>query len=234
MNYRMSLNAAVIVGAVLLGILPAPAQQPASADSSRWEDDIKKFEAADREHPPAPGGIVFVGSSSIRLWDLEKSFPDRPVINRGFGGSAMADVAAFADRIVVPYKPKTVVIYSGDNDLANGKSPAQVVGDFQAAVQKIQAALPETRIVVIAIKPSKARWNLAETMREANGWMRAVVDSDPHLAYADVHQAMLTADGKLREELFVADGLHLNAAGYELWTSIVGPLLDPPGAAPRP
>jgi len=196
-----------------------------SAGASRWEAKIRQFEAHDRQEPPPKDGILFLGSSSIVLWDLEKSFPGLPAINRGFGGSQIADSVQFADRIALPYRPKVIVFYAGDNDIAAGKSPEQVAADYRALVRKVRAALPETRIVYIAIKPSIARWKLVEKMREANRLIRAVVAEDPRQVFVDVEPAMLGPDGKPRPELFRSDGLHLSAAGYELWSDQVRPHL---------
>ncbi len=192
---------------------------------SRWEKAIRKFEAQDRQHPPAAGGTLFVGSSSIRFWDLPKYFPDRPVINHGFGGSQMIDSLYFADRIVLPYQPRTIVVYAGDNDIAGGQSPETVAEDFQRFARKIHAALPETNIVYIAIKPSLRRWNLYEQMAKANALIAAFADTDERITFADIAKPMLNEQGTPKPELFIKDGLHLSPAGYELWTSVIEPLL---------
>jgi lysophospholipase L1-like esterase len=193
---------------------------------SRWEPTIAAFEAQDRENPPPAEGILFLGSSSIRMWDVKKWFPDLPVINRGFGGSQIADSVEFADRIVLPCRPKVIVFYAGDNDTAAGKTPEQITGDFKMLVQKVHKALPKTRIVVLAIKPSAKRWQFIERVRETNRLIRAQTEKDPRLVFVDVEPPMLGADGKPRAELFLADGLHLNAEGYALWTSLVRPHLE--------
>ena len=142
--------------------------------ASKWEPKIRAFEESDRERPPPKGAVLFVGSSSIVGWDLPKYLPDLQVINRGFGGSQIADSTHFAERIIIPYKPRIVVLYAGDNDIAAGKRPERVWADFKAFVAKVHADLPEARIVFIAIKPSIARWKLVEKMRRANRM-------DPHV-----------------------------------------------------
>ena len=216
---------------------PSPATRPATPPATKlaalpFEKEIVAYERADAARPPAAGGIVFVGSSSIRLWKtLEKDFANLPVINRGFGGSHVADSVRYADRIVLPYRPKTVVLYAGDNDLAGGKTPRQVLADFQAFVAKVHEKLPGTRVLFIAIKPSVARWHLAGNIREANALVQRYTRTDDRLGYVDVFTPMLGADGRPRADLLVEDGLHLNADGYALWASIVRPHLAPPGAA---
>ena len=192
-----------------------------------WEEDIQKFEQSDRQQPPPDHPIVFVGSSTIRLWDLAKSFPDLPAINRGFGGSTVADVVRYVDRIVLRYKPRAIVFYSGDNDIAGGKTPEQVAADFAALHKAIRAELPDVPIVFLPTKPSIQRWQLVEKMRDSNRRIKQLCESDPHLIYVDTATPLLGDDGKPRAELFQSDGLHLNDAGYKLWTSIVKPLLEP-------
>lgn len=209
---------------VLLGGLGACATTRSAPANGRWEADIRAFEVTDRLQPPPQGGVVFVGSSSIRLWEtLEQDFAGIPVLNRGFGGSEMEDALRFADRIVLPYRPRMVVVYAGDNDLWNGKSPERVLQDFQALVRRIHDELPRTRVAFIAVKPSVARWRLEAEVRKANELVRAFAEADPRVDYIDVFTPMLGPDGTPRPDLFVEDGLHLNARGYELWSSIVEP-----------
>lgn len=170
--------------------------------------------------------MLFVGSSSIRLWSaLEADFPSVDVLQRGFGGSELSDVVHYAPRIVLPYQPRLIVLYAGDNDLAAGKSPAAVFRDYQAFVALVRRALPETRIAFIAIKPSGARWALVEQMRAANALVRRYAATDPRLLYVDVFTPMLGPDGMPREELFVADRLHMNARGYALWCDLLVPIV---------
>jgi lysophospholipase L1-like esterase len=196
------------------------------AAPTQWEPEVERFEAADRERPPAPGGVVFVGSSSIRLWpSLDRDFPDVRLVNRGFGGSELGDVVALADRIVVPYRPRVVILYAGDNDLAAGKSPEQVFEAYRSFVALVRRELPGTRVAFIAIKPSPARWSLVDRVREANRLIRDHAQSDSSLGFVDVFTPMLDEAGQPRHELFVEDGLHMNAAGYALWRELVAPVL---------
>lgn len=216
---------------IALCLLPALAlAQEAENPHARWEKTIADFEAQDREHPVAPGGILFLGSSSIRMWDLEKSFPDLPVLNRGFGGSQIADSLFYCERVVLPYKPATIVFYAGDNDIAQKKTVETVVGDFKAFAANVWEQLPETRILFIGIKPSTARWNLYPEMKKVNEAIGQWAQSEPRLVLVDVEAAMLGEDGLPRPELLQKDGLHMTEEGYAAWTALVTPLLTPPAA----
>ena len=198
----------------------------ADHDPSRWEKYIARFEAADKKQMPQPDGVLFIGSSSIRMWKtLEQDFPGLPVINRGFGGSQIADSNHFAGRIVHPYKPRQIVLYAGDNDVAGGKSPETVLADFQQFLKTVRAKLPKVRVSFIAIKPSLSRWKLSGKMAMANSLVRDACGKDKRLDYIDIWLPMLGDNGKPRPDLFLRDGLHLNAKGYALWTSIVKPHL---------
>jgi len=202
---------------------------PAMAAPERWLKEIDQLTQADQANPPAPGGIVFVGSSSIRLWKtLAEDFPGRNVINRGFGGSHLEDSVYYFDRIVAPYRPRAVVLYAGENDLAGGnKSPEQLVEDFVRFRTKLHAALPEARLIYISCKPSPSRTNAMENFRAANALIAAACAKDPLCTFVDVFPDMLDAQGAFRPELFVGDMLHMNSRGYALWTRLLTPLLAP-------
>jgi lysophospholipase L1-like esterase len=206
------------------------AAEPASP-FAQWEPAIAAFEKEDAKLPPPKGAVLFVGSSSIRLWKLAESFPNHTVINRGFGGSQIADSVHFADRLVIKHAPSTIVFYAGDNDLAKGKTPEAVARDFGSFVKAIHEKLPDARIIYIGIKPSLKRWNLVQSIREANRLIDAECRDDKRLAFVDLFPAMLGDDGKPRPELFVQDGLHLSEAGYELWTKLLLPHLPKPNAS---
>lgn len=192
----------------------------------RWEPSIKAFEQKDKKSPPPKNAILFAGSSSTRGWNLPKYFPDLKVINRGFGGSQIAESIHYADRIILPHEPRIVLLYAGDNDIAAGKPPETVCADFARFVQTVHARLPKTRIVFIAIKPSIARWKLVGKMRDANRRIAKLTKTNDLLDYADIDTPMIGDDGKPRAELFVKDGLHLSHKGYVLWTSVVQPFLE--------
>ena len=202
---------------------------PVVAEQNRWEDAIRAFEEKDKESPPPKNAVLFVGSSSIVLWDLQRWFPDLPTINRGFGGSQIADSIEFATRIIIPHAPKTVVLYAGDNDIDFGKSPQTVLEDYKRFVRTVRAGLPEARILFIAIKPSIARWNLVDKMRVANALIREETEKDVLLEYVDIDAPMMGEDGKPQADLFLDDGLHLNDEGYRLWTGLLLPYLEKEG-----
>ena len=216
----------VLVFALLVSAVPAaaqPATPPQAAD--RWEKDIAAFEEADTAYPPPKGGIVFVGSSTIRLWNVATYFPDLPILNRGFGGSQLSDAVRHIDRLVLKHEPRLVVVYAGDNDVSFGRLSEQVAIDFERLVRAVHAKLPETRILYLAIKPSILRWLQIDRMNAANDVIRAICERDDRLGFFDFGDAMLGWDEKPRPELFVEDGLHLSAKGYELWTAMLRPLL---------
>jgi len=199
--------------------------QPQTA-SSKWETEIRAFEAADKTNPPPHDAILFVGSSTIRLWKtLAQDFHEFKVVNRGFGGSQIVDSVALAERIIVPCRPRMVVLYAGDNDIAAGKPPEEVFADFKAFVAKVQSALPKARIAFISIKPSPSRWHLVNKIKTANKMIDAFCRQDERLIFVDVFTPMLGTDGQPRPELFLEDRLHMNAAGYALWTELIKPRL---------
>jgi len=206
---------------------PAPdAPVAVPSDSVRWEPDIAAFEQADSVVRRRPGGVVFVGSSSIRLWDsMADDFPGVATINRGFGGSRVRDSAYYADRIVTPYSPSAIVFYAGDNDLFEGRTLTQVRDDFAAFVGKVHDRLPKARIAFVSIKPSPSRATLLPQIREANALVREFAQQTDGVDYLDVFLPMLDAQGQPREELFVADRLHMNASGYAIWAAVVRPWL---------
>ena len=199
------------------------------ADESPWEETIRGFEQRDAKDSPQTGEILFIGSSSIVMWKTAQAFPELKVINRGFGGSQIADSIEFAHRIAIPYKPRIVVFYAGDNDIAAGKSAERVFADYKTFTKIIHDALPKTRIVFVAIKPSIARWNLVDTMRKANALIQKHTEGNSLLDFVDIDTPMIGAGGKPRPELFVRDGLHLSAKGYEIWNAQIRPYLDAGG-----
>jgi lysophospholipase L1-like esterase len=198
----------------------------AGAAPAKWAASIDAFTRADATNPPPRDAVLFVGSSSIVRWkSLARDFPEVPVINRGFGGSELADSVHYLDRLVLPHQPRVVVLYAGENDLQAGATAEEVHARFQAFRQGLHAALPKTRLVFIAIKPSPSRAKIRTRIDRANALIAATCREDPRLAFADVVPPMLDAAGQPRPELFVADRLHLSEAGYAIWQPIVAPLL---------
>ena len=222
------------VSLCLLAVLrpgPAVAQQeeiPAYFDAQRWEEPISAFEAQDQANFPPTGAIVFNGSSSIYFWHehLAEDMAPLTVIPRGFGGSTLLDALYYLDRIVLPYQPRAIVLYEGDNDIGRFKiTPLRLRELFAGYVNKVRERLPETRIYLLAIKPSVARWADWPAMQEANRLLEELCAADPLLTYIDVATPLLGVDGMPDASLFVEDRLHLNRAGYELWQTIVRPVL---------
>ncbi len=199
----------------------------AGAAPNRFEGAVKKFEEKDKTVPPPKGAILFMGSSSIVGWNTKKWFPERVTVNRGFGGSTIADTIHFVDRITIPYAPKAIVFYAGDNDIAKKTTPEQVLADYQTYVKKVHAALPETRLYYVAIKPSIKRWSLWPQMKEANGLVAKYCATDKRLTYVDIAAVTLGADGKPDPAVFKKDGLHLNDEGYKRWSAVVEKALAP-------
>jgi lysophospholipase L1-like esterase len=216
---------------IVLAALAAAPQlvcQTAVSEPPRGSAEIAQFEAADRVRFPAAGTMVFAGSSSIARWEtLARDFAGLPVLNRGIGGYTLHENVGTFDRIILPYKPPVIVLYSGENDLTEGRTPTQVFQDFQSFVALTHAKLPATQIVYVSIKPSIARWSLTDSIRAANRLIRDYVSKDKQLQYVDVFTPMLDASGQIRRELFVEDGLHMNAQGYAIWRRLILPALKP-------
>ena len=192
---------------------------------AKWEKNIAAIEKRLAAHPPKPGAVFFVGSSSIVKWDLEKFFPGSNYVNVGFGGSVIADSTHFAPRILAPHKPATIVFYAGDNDIGRGGKAADVLADFKAFVAAARKINPACRVLFIPVKPSLARWKLYEVQKEANALVKAYCETDKALTFVDIVPAMLGPDGTPLPELFVKDGLHMSAKGYERWTAEVNKAL---------
>lgn len=195
--------------------------------ANRFEKDIQAYEAADKAAPPPQGAILFTGASSIRLWKtLAADFPGLTVINRGYGGSTVSDAVHFADRIVIPYRPKIIVLQAGGNDINGGKTPTQVLADLKTWVEKVRAKLPEVKLVYLGINPSPARWAQREKQQEANTLIREFLATQKNAVFVDLWPGMIGADGQPRPELFVADRLHPSAEGYQQRTKVVRPFLE--------
>nr|WP_243713601.1 SGNH/GDSL hydrolase family protein [Luteimonas terrae] len=226
--FRAAGAAAILMAALLAGCATGGGV-PADLDpvsSPEWATDMARFAAEDAATPPPARPVVFTGSSSVRMWEtLAADFPDVVVLNRGFGGSQVRDAVWYADEVALRYKPRQIVLYAGDNDIAEGRSAAQVLADTEAFVARIRHTQPGTPIALLGIKPSPSRANLLDVQRDANNALRAWAATQRNVAYIDVFTPMLDAEGVPREDLFIADRLHMNAAGYALWKDIIGPFL---------
>ena len=197
------------------------------APSHAFEKSIVAFEQRDQSNPPPRDANLFIGSSSIVKWKtLAADFPHAAVINRGFGGSRIPDSIYYANRIVIPYHPKRIFLYAGDNDLASKRTPEQVAADFKTFVETVRAGLPDVAIHFISIKPSPVRAKLLEQARSANQLIEAYIKQGKNMTFIDVFTPMLGPDGQARPELFGPDKLHMNEAGYALWTKIMSPMVN--------
>jgi lysophospholipase L1-like esterase len=227
-SFALRRSARTCLAALALLVFGVSALRAAeSGQDDPWQKDIDAFEARDLASPPSAGGIVFVGSSTIRLWDLARSFPELAPINRGFGGSQIADSVRHFERLVLAHRPRIVVFYAGDNDIAVGKTPARVFADFVAFATRLRETLPSTELIWLPIKPSVARWGLIEPMREVNALVEALSKKEAWLRYVDTHTAMLGSDGRPDPRFLAEDGLHLSPPGYELWNATLRPWLGP-------
>jgi lysophospholipase L1-like esterase len=216
---------------LLLSILSAMAaistdDARADPDPNRFAAEIKAFTEWDSKNAFPSESVLFVGSSSARMWRTRESFPDLPIVNRGFGGSHISDVIYYAEQVVLPYKPRVIVFYAGDNDIAGGKSVRRVAEDYRRFVGLVHASLPTTRIVFITIKPSGQRWPLWPEMNEANTLIQGFCEQDDRLFFVDLATPLLGADGKPKSNLFLSDQLHLNPQGYAIWTKALRPILS--------
>lgn len=207
---------------LLLAGAPVLAQAPV-----RFEKELAAFDELDRKIPAPKGQIVFVGSSTMVDWNAGKHFPDLTIVNRALWGSRLSDITRNVDRLILQYEPRVVVVYGGDNELDGGGISEQVAVEFERLVRAVHAKLPNTRIVVIGIKPSPQRWITIDRMRAANERLRALSARDDRVAFLDVDGVMLGWDEKPRPELYQADGLHLSEQGYQLWTTLLRPFLAP-------
>lgn len=217
---KLFLGLVVFVASVAGGLTGAEALNP------RWDDAISGIEAREKSRPLAEGGILFTGSSSIRLWKtLAADFPGVALANRGFGGSQISDLIGYFDRVILPGRPRQIVIYSGTNDLNAGESPAQVLADFATLCGMIARSLPGTKIALIGAAPNPARWEQRKAQQRFNA-AAAAYCARMGYAYIDVWTPMMGEDQLPSRDIYVDDQLHMNEAGYVMWREIVGPYLD--------
>ncbi len=192
-----------------------------------YEDEVRVLERMVRDHSFRPAPVVFYGGSSIRLWEtLDSDFAGVGTVNLGFGGATPAACVSFFGRLVTPCRPRSLVVYAGDNDLGDGRSPADVLASFRELAD-LAANLPgPVRLSILSIKPSPARWYLIEWIREANRMIEEEVVRWPFANFVDVHGPMLERDGRIRPAMFVADDLHLSVEGYRLWKKVLSAHAD--------
>jgi len=222
---RNSLNSLLLLAIVVLLTNHPSLAASAAPDPTQWSAVMRAFEIGDIECPPPPNEIVFIGSSSIALWKtIGKDIAPLRVINRGFGGSTMGDAVYWLDAIALKYHPRAVVVYEGDNDTAAGSTPEEVLINFERLISRLHAASSHTRVYFLAIKPSILRWSHWSQMARANQLIRARCEQESRCHFIDVASPMID-QGRPREDIFAPDKLHMNAKGYDLWTSIIRPAL---------
>ncbi len=196
------------------------------ADLTRFENEIKAFEEADQQKMPPAGAVLFVGSSSIRLWpSLDSAFAPLPVINRGFGGSTIPEVLHYADRIVWKYQPSVIVFYCGENDIAEGTDHTIVFQNFKKFVGQMEKKLPNTQLVVLSAKPSPARWQLWKDYEKLNFMVRQFASQRHNVLFMDIGPTLLGPNGEPDKSLFAEDMLHMNKEGYKRWERVLKPVL---------
>ena len=194
-----------------------------------FEGIVQTYEAADRTNPPPRNAILLAGDSQFFRWKtVAEDLPDYTIINRGIDGFQTSDLVYFADRLVLPYHPRMIILHVGGNDVHAGKSPEQVLSDFKAFIAHVRAHWPAVPIGFSSTTPGPARWTEAAQRKATNRLLKEYIATQPHLFFIDLWDAMLTADGKPREDLWVADGVHPNHAGYLLRVQIMRPMLGEP------
>lgn len=192
----------------------------------RWSSEVQKYLEEDDKHFPEPGRVVFVGSSSIRLWkSIEADMAPVPVLRRGLGGAIVRDATYYADTLIAPYEPGAVVLYAGDNDIARGIAPACVLADVKAFIARVRELGVTAPIYYVGIKPSPKRSNLWPKMQETNDAIRTFMSQDDSLHFVDVSESMRLEDGTINPSLFGADQLHMSQEGYKAWTQRLKPAL---------
>jgi lysophospholipase L1-like esterase len=196
----------------------------------RWENTIQNFEEKDKADPPAEGAILFTGSSSIAMWqDVADHFPDHEVINRGFGGSEFSDLLYYKERVIYPYKPSKIFIYEGDNDIAAGEDPKDILKEAKKLRKAIKKELPGVPVIFISAKPSVSRWHLRQKYEELNKGLQKYAKKTKNTEYADVWTPALDENGEVRKDIFLEDNLHMNAKGYKIWQEVLTPYVEGTG-----
>ncbi|MBO94092.1 MAG: hypothetical protein CMI32_04225 [Opitutales bacterium] len=211
---------------IVAGVSVSAETKAPDPDPTRFTKAMIAFEREDDASPPVADLTLFTGSSSIRMWKtLAKDFPEREVLNRGFGGSHLSDVLHYFETLVPRHKPKVIVLYCGENDLWSGKPPKQVLEDFKTFADRVHEKFPKTRIHYLACKPSPKRWGKWDLYQRCNRMIANHCAKDKRLNFVDVSKVMLGKDGKPLPEIWLKDKLHMNEAGYARWTKLLRPIL---------
>jgi lysophospholipase L1-like esterase len=241
MNPSRRLLSILILPSLLFAVTVAALAQPAGnnvqpappmaglAVGNRFEKNVLAYEAADKTNPPPKNAILFAGDSQFYRWKtLHEDLPDYTIINRGIDSFQTSDLVCFTDRLVLPYKPRLIVLHVGGNDVHGGKSPEQILADFKTFVAKVRAALPDVPIAFSSITPGPGRSDELEKRKQTNKVIKDYIATQQHLLFIDLWDAMLTPDGKPREDLWVADRIHPNHEGYLLRVKMMRPILGAP------
>ena len=202
-------------------------ESKSDAPFARFQNEIDNFIQQDKENSFPINGIMMTGSSSIRMWkSMKEDFPKFPVLNRGFGGATIPEVLHFTGKYIFQHEPQIIVFYCGENDISEGASPEAVFAFFKVFVKVIETRLPKTKLVYISMKPSIARWNLWPQYQAGEKLIKDFVDQNPKIEYMDASISMLGKNGEVKKDIFIEDGLHMNAKGYEGWTNQLKPILE--------
>ena len=219
---KFILSCCLLLGVHFLAIAQNSSPHP-------FQDEINAFAKADSLHTPEKNSILFVGSSSFRMWaNINKYFPGYPIINRGFGGSVLTDVIYYAKETILKYHPKQIYIYCGENDIAAGEAvtPEIVLTRFKDLFRIIRTNLNSSvPVVFVSLKPSVARWNMQERIVKTNNLIREYIATQKNITFLDIHTAMLDSNGQVYKDIFIGDNLHMNAKGYQIWQKIIAPTL---------
>jgi lysophospholipase L1-like esterase len=213
---------------LLLCLLSAGFAATAQTTEPPFRKEIDAFKKKDSVQMPPANSILFVGSSSFTKWtDVQDYFPGYPILNRGFGGSSLPDVIRYVDEVIIRYNPKQIVMYCGENDIAGSDTikPTTVLQRFQKLFSLIRSKLPKTPIAFVSLKPSVSRWAMEARFVETNKLVKDFLSKQKNTKFINVHNAMLTADGSVMTDIFIADNLNMNAKGYKIWQPIILPYL---------
>jgi lysophospholipase L1-like esterase len=220
------LSALIVLFMYVFPPLPAQQNEIQDPDPQRFREEIDNFTEWDAKNSFQSQTILFVGSSSIRMWQSHLAFPKFPVINRGFGGAHISDVIYYYDQVIGKYHPALIIFYAGDNDIADGKSVEQVFADYRSLINLMEEENPKAKFVYLPIKPSISRWYYWDAMKNLNKQIEAFNAKKSTLFYLDTAVSLLDDTGKPDRHFFLDDGLHLNLVGYSRWNSLMLPLLE--------
>ncbi len=205
---------------------PSSAATPKPHNFAKWEKDVAAFEKMDAQSPPPKNAVLFVGASSIVRWKtLAEDFKGTTLLNRAFGGNQITDSSHFAERMIFPYQPRMIFLRAGGNDIHAGHSADDVFNDYKTFVATVRAKLPTVPIVYIGLSPSPSRWNEKPAGDQLNALIAAYAKDHKNLVFIDSTRISLDPNGQPRPELFIADQLHFNEAGYKLLAETVRPFV---------